>query len=132
MSDLPALPPQPILPTPSSEPENGGNKGGSSSGGGAAGATMVERRIQRVAPPLMYKVVLLNDDYTPMEFVITVIQEFFNKDRERATQMMLMIHTQGREICGIYTKDIAITKVDQVLQAAQLAGHPLQCVHEPA
>lgn len=79
----------------------------------------------------MYQVVLLNDDYTPMEFVVAVIQEFFSKDRETATQIMLKIHMEGKGICGVYSKDVAATKVDRVMEAALKAGHPLQCVSEP-
>lgn len=91
----------------------------------------MERRTQKVQPPQMYQVVMLNDDYTPMEFVVVVIQEYFNKDLETATQIMLKIHLDGRAVCGVYTKDVAATKVDQVLEAAQKAGHPLQCLCEP-
>ena len=80
----------------------------------------------------MYQVVMLNDDYTPMEFVVLVLQEFFNKDREAATQIMLKIHLDGKGVCGIFSRDVAATKVDQVLDAANQAGHPLQCVSEPA
>ena len=69
----------------------------------------------------MYQVVLLNDDYTPMEFVVVVIQEFFNKDRETATQIMLKIHLDGKGICGVFSRDVAATKVDQVLDAAKQA-----------
>lgn len=79
----------------------------------------------------MFQVVMLNDDYTPMEFVVVVIQEYFNKDLETATQIMLKIHLDGRGVCGVYTKDVAATKVDRVLEAARKAGHPLQCVAEP-
>jgi ATP-dependent Clp protease adaptor protein ClpS len=79
----------------------------------------------------MYEVVMLNDDYTPMEFVVVVIQEFFGKDREAATRIMLMIHMDGKGVCGVYSKDVAATKVDQVMDAAAKAGHPLQCVSEP-
>lgn len=85
----------------------------------------------KTARPSMYRVLLLNDDYTPMEFVVVVIQEFFNKDRETATQIMLKIHLDGKAVCGIYSKDVAATKVDQVQEAAKQAGHPLQCVSEP-
>ena len=92
---------------------------------------MVERKTEKVKPPQMYQVVMLNDDYTPMEFVVVVIQEFFSKDLEAATQIMLKIHLEGRGVCGVYTKDVAATKVDQVLDAAHKAGHPLQCVSEP-
>jgi ATP-dependent Clp protease adaptor protein ClpS len=79
----------------------------------------------------MYQVVMLNDDYTPMEFVVLVLQEFFNKDREAATQIMLKIHLDGKGVCGVYTKDVAASKVDQVQDAAHQAGHPLQAVVEP-
>ena len=88
-------------------------------------------RPQRIKPPQMFQVVLLNDDFTPMEFVVHVIQEFFSKDRETATQIMLKIHLEGKGVCGIYTRDVASTKVDQVIQAARQAGHPLQCLSEP-
>ena len=79
----------------------------------------------------MYQVVMLNDDYTPMEFVVLVLQEFFNKDREAATQIMLKIHLDGKGICGVFSRDVAATKVDQVLDAANQAGLPLECVSEP-
>ena len=92
---------------------------------------MLERRTQKVAPPQMYQVVMLNDDYTPMEFVVVVIQEFFGKDMEAATQIMLKIHLDGKGVCGVYSKDVAATKVDQVLEAAHKAGHPLKCISEP-
>ena len=91
----------------------------------------MERRTQRTKPPQMYQVVMLNDDYTPMEFVVYVIQQFFGRDLETATQIMLKIHLDGRGVCGVYSKDVAATKVDQVLDAAAKAGHPLQCVSEP-
>ncbi len=97
----------------------------------AGDAVVVERRRQRVQPPKMYQVVLLNDDFTPMEFVVRVLQEFFNKDPETATQIMLKVHVHGRGVCGVYTRDIATTKVEQVTQAARAAGHPLQCIAEP-
>jgi len=99
--------------------------------GDDSGSVVLERRTQKTKPPQMYQVVMLNDDYTPMEFVVVVIQEFFNKDRETATQIMLKIHLDGKAICGIYSKDVAATKVDQVQEAAKQAGHPLQCVSEP-
>lgn len=96
-----------------------------------SGSVVLERRTQKVKPPQMYQVVMLNDDYTPMEFVVVVIQEFFNKDLEAATQIMLKIHLDGKGVCGVYTKDVAATKVDQVLEAAHKAGHPLKCISEP-
>ena len=95
------------------------------------GSVVLERRTQKVKPPQMYQVVMLNDDYTPMEFVVVVIQEFFGKDLEAATQIMLKIHLDGKGVCGVYSKDVAATKVDQVLDAANKAGHPLKCVSEP-
>lgn len=95
------------------------------------GSVVVERKTQKTKPPQMYQVVMLNDDYTPMEFVVVVIQEFFNKDRETATQIMLKIHLDGKGICGVYSRDVAATKVEQVQEAARQAGHPLQCVSEP-
>jgi ATP-dependent Clp protease adaptor protein ClpS len=95
------------------------------------GSVVLERRPQRTKPPQMYQVVLLNDDYTPMEFVVVIIQEYFNKDRETATQIMLKIHLDGKGVCGVYSRDVAATKVDRVTEAARKAGHPLQCVSEP-
>ncbi|MCX7279735.1 MAG: ATP-dependent Clp protease adapter ClpS [Burkholderiales bacterium] len=94
-------------------------------------SVVLERLTEKIKPPHMYQVLLLNDDYTPMEFVVVVIQEFFNKDRETATQIMLKIHLDGKAVCGVYSKDVAATKVDQVLEAAKQSGHPLQCVSEP-
>ena len=92
---------------------------------------MLERRTQKTKPPQLYQVAILNDDYTPMEFVVFVIQEFFSKDIETATQIMLKIHLDGKGVCGVYSKDVAATKVDQVLDAANKAGHPLKSVSEP-
>ncbi|MBX3587372.1 MAG: ATP-dependent Clp protease adapter ClpS [Ramlibacter sp.] len=99
--------------------------------GDDGGSVVLERRTQKTKPPQMYQVLMLNDDYTPMEFVVVVIQEFFNKDRETATQIMLKIHLDGKAVCGVYSRDVAATKVDQVREAAKEAGHPLQCVSEP-
>ncbi|ABM95417.1 ATP-dependent Clp protease adapter ClpS [Methylibium sp. Pch-M] len=96
------------------------------------GAVVAERQSARVEPPRMYQVVLLNDDYTPMEFVVMVLQEFFQRDIETATQIMLKIHHEGRGVCGVYTKDVASTKVESVLAAAKRSGHPLQCTMEAA
>ena len=79
----------------------------------------------------MYQVVMLNDDFTPMEFVIEVLQHFFGKSREAATQIMLKIHLDGKGVCGVYSHEIAETKVAQVMDAVNGAGHPLQAVSEP-
>jgi ATP-dependent Clp protease adaptor protein ClpS len=92
--------------------------------------TILEARKAEVKPPPMFKVMLLNDDYTPMEFVVLVLQKFFTLSRESATQVMLKVHREGRGICGVYPKDIAKTKVEQVLAFAQKHQHPLQCVME--
>lgn len=80
----------------------------------------------------MYQVVLLNDDYTPMEFVVIVLQRVFGKSPEEAEHIMLRVHHEGRGVCGIYTRDIAATKVDRVMRLARANQHPLQCVMEPA
>jgi ATP-dependent Clp protease adaptor protein ClpS len=78
--------------------------------------------------PSMYRVILLNDDFTPMEFVVDVLQRFFNKSREQATQIMLKVHTEGSGVCGVYAHGIAETKVSQVMEYASEHQHPLQCV----
>ncbi len=96
------------------------------------GAVVVERQPAKTVPPPMYQVVLLNDDYTPMEFVVMVLQEYFKRDLETATQIMLKIHHEGRGVCGVYSKDVAATKVELVLAAARRGGHPLQCIMEAA
>jgi ATP-dependent Clp protease adaptor protein ClpS len=81
-------------------------------------------------PPPLYKVLLLNDDFTPMDFVIVVLQKYFGMNRERATQIMLQIHTEGMGMCGVFTKDVAATKVEQVISYARQHQHPLACVME--
>ena len=82
-------------------------------------------------PPL-YKVVLLNDDYTPMEFVVEILESYFGMGREKATQVMLTVHTKGKGVCGIYPRDTAETKATQVNQYARDSGHPLLCEVEPS
>jgi len=116
-SDQPPVPPSP---RPARKRDDG------------QGAVVVERQSARVEPPRMYQVVMHNDDYTPMEFVVMVLQEFFQRDIETATQIMLKIHHEGRGVCGVYTKDVAATKVELVLAAAKRSGHPLQCTMESA
>jgi len=96
------------------------------------GVVVAERKAQRTKPPSLFQVVLLNDDFTPMEFVVMVLQEFFKHDLETATHIMLKIHHEGRGVCGVYTKDVAGTKVELVLAAARRTGHPLQCIMEAA
>ena len=84
----------------------------------------------KITPPKQYGVVLLNDDYTPMDFVITVLQRFFSLDTEQATRIMLKVHNEGRGVCGIFPRDIAATKVEQVLAFARQHQHPLACIME--
>lgn len=80
-------------------------------------------------PPL-YKVVLLNDDYTPMEFVVHILENFFKMNREKATRIMLHVHTRGKGVCGVYTRDVAETKVAQVNEYSRMNNHPLLCAME--
>jgi ATP-dependent Clp protease adaptor protein ClpS len=89
--------------------------------------TLEATKTQKPKPPSMYSVLLFNDDYTPMEFVVEVLERFFNENREQATKIMLQVHTKGSGVCGIYPLDIAETKVNQVIDLAQEQGHPLQC-----
>jgi ATP-dependent Clp protease adaptor protein ClpS len=99
-------------------------------------ATKIHENGERLAqqarggPPKMYKVLLLNDDYTPMDFVITVLQRFFSLDTEQATRIMLKVHNEGRGVCGVFTRDIAATKVEQVAAFARQHQHPLACIME--
>ena len=92
--------------------------------------TVLEARKSKLKPPPMYKVMLLNDDYTPMEFVVLVLQTFFAMTREKATQVMLKVHREGIGVCGVFPRDIASTKVQQVAAFARKHQHPLQCVME--
>ena len=92
--------------------------------------TILEAKKAKIKPPPMFKVMLLNDDYTPMEFVVLVLQKFFSLSRERATQIMLKVHREGIGICGVFPKDIAATKVQQVAAYSRKHQHPLQCVME--
>ena len=89
--------------------------------------SLLEVKKSKVKPPKLYKVVLFNDDYTTMDFVIEVLQSFFSMNRERATQVMLKVHEEGSAVCGVYPKDIAETKVEQVSAFAKQRGHPLRC-----
>jgi len=95
-------------------------------------STVVEHEAAKTVPPPMFQVVLLNDDFTPMEFVVAILQRFFGKGREQATQIMLRVHHEGRGICGVYPKDVAAAKVDQVCSFSRQHQHPLQCVMEEA
>ncbi len=92
--------------------------------------TVLEAKRTKTPQPPMFKVLLLNDDYTPMDFVVGVLQRFFSLSRERATQVMLKVHQEGMGVCGVYPRDVAATKVEQVKSYAKQHQHPLQCVME--
>jgi ATP-dependent Clp protease adaptor protein ClpS len=93
-------------------------------------AVVLEPKKTAAVPPPMYKVLLLNDDFTPMEFVIEVLVRFFGMDGEKATTVMLKVHNEGAGVAGVYPRDIAETKVNQVIDFAREHQHPLQCVME--
>ncbi len=103
-------------------PGNGGRDG--------AGTGVVVKTRTRTKKPSMYKVLMLNDDYTPMEFVVHVLERFFGKNQEEATQIMLHVHRRGVGVCGVYTYEVAETKVTQVIDFARKHEHPLQCTLE--
>ena len=94
--------------------------------------TIVETSKPEVARPPLYSVLLLNDDYTPMDFVVEVLGRFFGMDLEKATQVMLHVHTRGRGVCGVYSREVAESKVSQVNEYARMSQHPLLCSMEQA
>ena len=94
------------------------------------GAGVVVKTKPKIKKPSMYKVLTLNDDYTPMEFVVHILERFFNKSRQEATRIMLHVHRRGVGICGVYTYEVAETKVTQVMDFARQHQHPLQCTLE--
>lgn len=96
------------------------------------GTAVIERERTALRSPPLYQVLLLNDDYTPMDFVVLVLQQVFRLDHERAMRIMLEVHTEGRGICGVYTRDVAASKVEQVVNLAREHQHPLACVMEEA
>jgi ATP-dependent Clp protease adaptor protein ClpS len=99
-------------------------------GGTPDGSTIVKPSETHTKPPPMYQVVMYNDDYTPMEFVVYVLEQFFNKSREDATRIMLHVHQHGVGVCGVFTYEVAETKVAQVVDTARRHQHPLQCTME--
>ena len=107
---------------------NMSNQPGDDREGGAA----VENAKPALKKPPMYSVIMMNDDYTPMEFVVDVLQRFFNRSPEQATQIMLTVHTRGSAVCAIYTRDVAETKAELVNQYARDCQHPLLCEVAPA
>lgn len=116
-------------------PKSPGGPGAPPGGGKGLGAVNREvgvatRTRPQTRKPSMYRVLLLNDDYTPMEFVVLVLEHFFNKSREEATRIMLHVHNYGVGVCGVYPFEVAETKVAQVLDLARRSEHPLQCTME--
>ena len=101
-------------------------------GDGGSDTGVVVRTQPKTKKPAMYKVIMLNDDYTPMEFVILVLERFFNKSSEEATQIMMHVHQKGVGVCGVFTYEVAETKVQQVMDLARQHQHPLQCTLEKA
>ena len=98
-------------------------------GAGPGAATITETK-PKLQKPSLYRVLILNDDYTPMEFVVHVLERFFGKSREEATEIMLHVHHRGVGVCGVYTYEVAETKVAQTIEFARRHQHPLQCVME--
>jgi ATP-dependent Clp protease adaptor protein ClpS len=109
-----------------------GDEPGQGGGGGDADTGVATRTRPRTKKPSNYKVLMLNDDYTPMEFVVLVLQQFFSMGIEDATRVMLQVHQQGVAICGVFTYEVAETKVSQVIDFARENQHPLQCTLEKA
>lgn len=104
------------------KPPGDGDKGG--------GTSVITRTTTQTKKPNLYRVLLLNDDYTPMEFVVEVLRRFFGKDPEAATRIMLHVHHNGVGECGVYTYEVAETKVTQVMEFSRKHQHPLQCIME--
>ncbi len=113
-----------------SESDDGDNDDDGVGGGPSTG--VVVRSKPKAKKPSMYKVIMLNDDYTPMEFVVMILERFFNKNHEEASQIMLHVHQKGVGVCGVYTYEIGETKVTQVMDLARQHQHPLQCTREKA
>ena len=107
-----------------------GRDDGRDGGSGRPGTGIVTKTRPKTKKPSLYKVLLLNDDYTPMEFVVHVLERFFAKPREDAVQIMLHVHRRGVGVCGVYTFEVAETKVAQVIELARRHQHPLQCTME--
>ena len=113
------------------EPQkDGGDGGGGGDDGRGTGTAVITRTRTQTRRPSMYRVLLLNDDYTPMEFVIVVLRKYFSKKAEEATQIMLHVHQNGVGECGVFTYEVAETKVTQVMDYARKHQHPLQCIME--
>jgi ATP-dependent Clp protease adaptor protein ClpS len=111
-------------------PPGDGGRGNDGGGGEGPNTGVVVKARPRTRKPAMYKVLMLNDDYTPMEFVVHVLERFFQKSREEATRIMLHVHRRGVGVCGVFTYEVAETKVTQVMDLARQNQHPLQCTIE--
>jgi ATP-dependent Clp protease adaptor protein ClpS len=109
---------------------NGGNGQDNNRQGGNPNTGVVVKSRAKTKKPDLYKVLMLNDDYTPMEFVVYVLERFFNMNRQRATQVMLHVHRRGVGVCGVFTYEVAETKVNKVMDCARKHEHPLQCTLE--
>ena len=107
-----------------------GNDDDDQSNGTGNGTGVVTKTRTKTKKPSLYKVLILNDDYTPMEFVVHILERFFNKNREEAVQVMLHVHRHGVGICGVFTYEVAETKVAQVIEFSRRHQHPLQCTME--
>ncbi len=108
----------------------GDERGGGPGGPGGPASSVITKTKPKTKRPSLYRVLILNDDYTPMEFVVHILEKFFQKDAEAATQIMLHVHHHGIGECGVFTYEIAETKVTQVMDFARKHQHPLQCVME--
>ena len=130
---VPACRPEPPVDAvrAASPPRRSGNNGNRRDQDGGGGKTELLTKVRpKTKKPSLYKVLLLNDDYTPMEFVVHILERFFNKSGEDATRIMLHVHQKGVGICGVYTYEVAETKVTQVMDFSRQHGHPLQCTME--
>ena len=118
------------LPPRAADDDEGG--AGSGNGGGGAQIGVATKPKAKSKKPSQYKVLMLNDDYTPMEFVVLVLKRFFRMDLEQATRVMLHVHQRGVGVCGVFSYEVAETKVNQVMDFARQNQHPLQCTLEKA
>ncbi len=114
-----------------SDKKDGNGQSGQGNGtGNVTGSGIATKTRPKTKKPSLYKVLLLNDDYTPMEFVVLILERFFNKNRDEAVEIMLHVHRHGVGICGVFTFEVAETKVAQVIEFARRHQHPLQCTME--
>jgi len=114
----------------SGDNDDGGTGNGRGNGNGRPNTGTIVKARPKTKKPSMYRVLLLNDDYTPMEFVVHVLERFFGKSREEATEIMLHVHHRGVGVCGVFTYEVAETKVAQTIEFARRHQHPLQCTME--